>query len=118
MLRLHYFHTKEILKRSRTQSGWMEKYQDVAVYADLLTFTLKRRAFHAIMEQLKSHRVVYHWGYFLKLLVHWEGKTMVWFTPEDLAKKLRDWGAEPMEQPRPAGAPRRFSPYWKWARRR
>ncbi|CAH2296086.1 Hypothetical predicted protein [Pelobates cultripes] len=110
---LHYFHAKEeILKRSRTQSGWTEKYQGVAVYADIYD------AFQAIMEPLRAHQVIYRWGYPVKLLVQREGKTTVLLTTEDGAQKLRDWGMEPTEQPRPAGAPRRLSPDWMRARRR
>ncbi|CAH2320560.1 Hypothetical predicted protein [Pelobates cultripes] len=88
-----YYHAKEeVLKGSKAKKKWPEKYHGINIFMDISLYTLKkRREFQSIITLLREHRIAYHWGYTVKMLVHSEGKIKVIFSPAEGQCILREW---------------------------
>ncbi|CAH2310674.1 Hypothetical predicted protein [Pelobates cultripes] len=94
LLRVHYFHIKEIIMRScRNKPDPHEEYRTVQIMVDLSTATLRRRkAFQPITEELREQGIWYSWGYPTKILVTKDVRTKMISTLVEDMQMLKEWG--------------------------
>ncbi|CAH2296070.1 Hypothetical predicted protein [Pelobates cultripes] len=93
LLKAHYFHVKDLLmRRSRTVKDLPAEYTSIKMFSDLSAATLKqRKTFQQVTETLRANRILYRWGFPVRLIVSRNGTTTAVQTAEEGIHLLHQW---------------------------
>lgn len=93
LVRIHFFHIKKAaIQAIRHAPTLPEEFANISLFTDLSATALQNRSKLApITQLLQKNKVPYKWGYPLKLLVSWQGKTWAITSPEMGLLFCKEW---------------------------
>ncbi|CAH2295662.1 Hypothetical predicted protein [Pelobates cultripes] len=114
LLKAHYFHVKNLLmRRSRTAKDLPAEYTGIKIYSDLSAATLRqRKTFQQVTETFRANRILYHWGFPVRLIVSRNGTTNVIHTVEDGLNLLHQWNLTIVGETQALKPPRKVVKDW------